>query len=331
MTLALRRSPATAIRANLKDFPFEEHWGVSRLSDRLTTPPNYFWQIKNAYVNKMNWIEQRNGYTSFSVNAIGATTKVRKLFEFENKTGGKTVIARGGTVWNRYVDSGNETALDTGRGSDAYGQACQFNNELIMCDGGAPRKSTAAWSVSDVGASSPTNSSACWTHNHRAVLNNDANYMEAYISKVDSLDFDTAGSDAIVLSISKIIPEGDRILGFSSFGNTFLVIWLERNIVIYDVPTTYANIQLSQVIRGVGCISYDGIIYTPDGDIWFPSQSGYKSLKTSVATNNTIDIQDMTTLLGPHYRNSLPTVSARQDINGVFYTKLNHGYFTLPF
>src|SRR3990167_7831967 len=319
MVLALRRSPNTAVRARLQDFNFEEHYGVSRISDRLTTPPKYFWMLRNCYVNKMNWVEQRNGYTAWSVNSIGATTKVRKLFEFENKTGGKTVIGRAGTAWYRYDDSGNETSLDASRGNDSYGQACQFNNELIMCDGGAARKSTAAWSVSDVGASAPSTSSACWTHNHRCVLNNDANYMETYISKVDSLDFDTVANDAIVLNISKIIPEGDRILGYSSFASTFLVMWLERNIVIYNVPTTYANIQVQQVIRGVGCISYDGIIYTPDGDIWFPSQSGYKSLKTSVGTQDTIDIRDQTVLLGPHYRNSLSTITASQDINGVFH------------
>lgn len=330
MVLATRRSPGAAVRPLLKNFPFEEHYGVSRLSDRLTTPEKYFWKIKNGYVNKKNWIEQRAGFEQWSDNSIGATAKIRKLFEFENKTGGRTIIARGGTAWYRYDSGGAETSLDGSRGSDLKGQCCQFNNELLMCDGGAPRKSTAAWSVSTIGSSAPSAASAVWVHNHRVVMNDDSNYMQVYISKVDSLDFDTAGNDAIILNLSKIIPGGDRVIGFGTIASTYLVIFLNRHVVIYDVPTTYANIQLYRVIF-TGCLSYDGVINTPDGDIWFPSETGYKSIRESINSVNTIDIKDVTIHLGQHYRTALKSISDLADINGVYYQRLNHAYFTLPF
>lgn len=330
MVLAARRNPAQAVRPFLRNFNFEEHYGVSRLSDRLTTPDKYFWKIKNGYVNKKNWIEQRSGFTQWSANSIGATTKVRKLFEFQNSTGGRTVIARGGTAWYRYDSNGNETALDSGRGSDLKGQCAQFNNELIMCDGGTPRKSTAAWSVSNVGNSAPSTAGAVWVHNHRVVMNDGSNYLQVYISKVDTLDFDTAGNDAIILNLSKIIPGGDRVIGFGTIASTYLVIFLNRHIVIYNVPTTYADIQVYRVIFA-GCISYDGIIYTPDGDIWFPSETGYKSIKESINSLNTIDIKDVTIHLGQHYRTALKSISDFTDINGVYYQRLNHAYFTFPF
>lgn len=331
MALAQRRSPATPSKAILKDFLFEEHYGVSRLSDELTTPDKFFWEIKNGYVSKRNWIEQRNGHDDWSADTIGASTKIRKLFEFENKTGGRTIIARGGSAWYRYDSNGNATALDSGRGSDVKGQCAQFNNELVMCDGGAPRKSDASWSVSNVGASAPSLASAVHTHNHRVIMNSDSNFLEAYCSKVDSLDFDTTGNDAIILNLSKIIPEGDRIVGFSSFGVTFLVIWLTRNIVIYDLSTVTDEISLNKVIRGLGCISYDGIIYSPDGDIWFPSESGYKSLKEVYVTQQTASIGNVTALIDPYFRSAIQSVSDKTDINGIFYRRLNHGYFTFPF
>src|SRR3990167_2110987 len=330
MVLALRRSPGQAVRPFLKNFTYEEHYGVSRLSDRLTVPDKYFLKIKNGYINRKNWVEQRQGFEQWSTNAIGATTKIRKLFEFENKTGGRTVIGRAGTAWYRWDSAGAETSLDGSRGSDLKGQCAQFNNELLMCDGGAPRKSTAAWSVSDVGASAPSTSSAVWVHNHRVVLNDDSNYMQVYISKVDSLDFDTATSDAIILNLSKIIPGGDRVIGFGSIASTYLVIFLNRHVVIYNVPTTFADIQLYKVIF-TGCISYDGVINTPDGDIWFPSETGYKSILETAQSLNTIDIQDVTIHLGQHYRTALTSISDLTDINGVYYQRLNHAYFTLPF
>jgi len=323
-----RRSPTIAERTVLRDFPFEKQYGVSRLSDQLTTPPDYFYTLKNFFVSRQNFIEQRNGYQKVTTNTIGATSKIRKIYEFMNKDGAKTVIARGGEDWWR-MDSGELVSLDGSRTADAKGQCCTYDNYLIMTDGGAARKSTPTWTVSNVGNDAPTLSSLCHTHNHRLVLNNDDNLLEVYISKVDSMDFDTSADDAIVLNLSKIITDGDRIIGFSTFMNSYLVIWLKRHIVIYNVPTTFANISLQQVIHS-GCISYDGVAEV-GSDLYYPSETGIRSLAASLGTNNTMDTKDVSKHIDPYYRNSLPAISDWTDINAVYYKKLNHYYFTFPF
>lgn len=329
MGLGTRRSPHVSKRARLKDFVFEEHFGISRLTDRIATPEQYFWTIKNAFVTKSNFIKQRNGYTELTPASIGSTTKIRKMFEAENKTGGKVVIVRAGTAWYR-LNGTALTSLDGSRDSDVKGQVCQFNNQIIMADGGQLRKSDFLWSVSNVGASAPSSVSACHTHNHRLVVNNDDNNMEVYISKVDELDFDTATNDAIVLNLSKIIPGGDKVLGFSTFLETYLVIWMRHHTLIYNVPTTFADISLQQVLN-VGTVSVDSIDNV-GGDLYFASDSGIKSLAASLGTRNTMDIKDVSKLIDPHYRSSVKSaITDLTDINGVFYPLCNHYYFTLPY
>ena len=328
--MELLKRPNSPQRSMLLDYPFETHLGVNRLGDRLSCPPDYFWQLQNCYVSKNNWIEQRNGFTRVTSAALTGTPKIRKLYEIENSSGGRTVICRGGTRWAR-LSGTTWTDLDTGRGSDLYGQICQYNNEFYMADGGTLRKSTMAFSVSTISTTNvPTKVSAVHTHNHRLVINDDDNPLNVIISKVDSVDFDTSSNDAVIINIGKLIPGGDKILGYSTYLQTYLVIWLRRHIVIYNLPTVYDDISVQQVIRGTGCISFDGVI--PVGkDLWFPSETGYKKLSYVIGNPDVLDMDDVTRLIGPYFRSSLASLTDVRDINAVYYQNLDHVYFTLPF
>lgn len=326
----LLKRPNSPQRSGLLDYPFDVHLGVNRLGDRLSTPPDYYWQLQNCYVSKDNWVEQRNGFTRVTDSALTGAPKIRKLFEIENSTGGRTVICRGGTRWAR-LNGTSWTDLDTGRGSDLYGQIAQFNNEFYMADGGTLRKSTMAFSVSTVsGTNIPTKVSAVHTHNHRLVINDDDNPMNILVSKVDSVDFDTTGNDAIIINASKLIPGGDKVIGYSTYLQTYLVVWMRRNILIYNLPTTTSDVSLQQVISGTGCLSYDGV--TPVGkDLWFPSDMGWKKLAYVIGNPNVVDMQEVSHYIGPYWRSALSSLTDVRDIQGVYYQPLDHFYNTLPF
>jgi len=328
--MQLLKRPNSPQRSQLLDFPFDVHLGVNRLGDRLSTPPEYYWQLQNCYITKDNWIEQRNGYTKYSDSAVTGAAKVRKLFEIENSTGGRTIIGRSGTRWFR-MNGTTPTDLDTGRGSDLYGQIAQYNNEFYMADGGTLRKSTMAFSVSTVsGTNVPTKVSAVHTHNYRLVINDDDNPMNVICSKVNSVDFDTASNDAVIFNLSKVVPGGDKVIGYSTYLQTYLVIWMRRNIVIYNLPTVYDDISLQQVIRGTGCISFDGVVEVGK-DLWFPSETGYKKLAYVVGNPSVVDMEEVTHYIGPYWRSSLTSLTDTRDINGVYYQNLDHFYTTLPF
>lgn len=318
-------------RANLYDFPFDTHYGVYRAGDRLSCPPDFFWTLQNCYVGKDNWVEQRNGSTRITTAPLTGSPKIRKLFEVQNKTYGRTTICRGGTRWARLTGT-TWTDLATGRPSDAYGQICQFNNEVIMCDGGAPLVSTMAWSVSTLsGPGIPTKSSCCHTHNHRIILNDDDNPMAFACSKVDSKDFDTTGtSDAINIDLSKVLPIGDRIVGFSTYLQTFLVVWLQKSIVIYNLPTTFADISLQQVIFNTGCLSYEGV-YQVDKDLWFPHDSGYTALSMVIGNPQIIDVNDVTRNINRYFREAILQLTDTRDICAIYQHSRDFFYFTIPF
>jgi hypothetical protein len=327
-TSAFRRSPYLGKRAKLGDYAFEEHYGVSRLTEDIALPDKYWWTLRNAYVTKNNFIQQRNGYTKITASSIGATTKIRKMFEYESNAGAKTLIARAGTAWYR-LSGDTLISLDGSRTNDVYGQAAQYNGKLYMADGGTLRQMTAAYVVTIPSASQPSTVSCVHTHNHRLIVNDDANPLQTACSKVDELDFSTAVDDAIILDLSLSIPGGDKIIGYSTFLENFLVIWMKRHIAIYYLPTTFNDIALQQIID-VSVLSYDGIVAVGN-DLYFPSDSGYKSLIASVGTRNVMDLNDVSKHLDPYYRQMIGTLSDARDINAVFYPKLNHVYFTLPF
>lgn len=316
----------------LQEEVFNQHLGINRLADRLSQPPGYFYTLRNCFVTKQNYVQQRNGTLKLTTTPLTGSPKIRKLFEYENNSGGRTIIGRGGTRWARFDGVNSWIDLDTGRASDAYGQACQFLGYLIMADGGKLRYSDASWSVANVDNTYlPANSSTCHTHNFRLVTNDDANPLMVYLSEVGILSFNTtAGHTGTTLDLSAVVPVGDKILGYSTYLSTYLVIWMRKHIVVYNVPTTNANIALQQVIK-IGCISYNGVINPDSGDIMFPSESGYKSFVQSFNTTSILDVKDETALMGPYYRSAIATLSDARDISGVYYSGLNHSYFTFPF
>lgn len=271
-------------------------------------------------------------FDDVSLVEVSTLTKIRKLFEYENAAGGRTIIGRGGSTWAR-LGATTWTILDSARASDAYGQICQFTYYGVMTDGGRARKFNSTWTVSDVDTTyAPEHSSCCHTHNHRLILNDDDNPLSFYIGKVDEIatdPFDTSTNDAAIINLANVVPVGDKIIGFSSYLSNYLIIWMRRHIVVYDLPTITANIKLQQVIR-TGCLSYDGIIYTQSGDILYPNETGYKSFVQSFVTQSVLDIKDETALIGPYYRSVIPNLGDTRDICGVNYTTLDHSIFKLP-
>jgi len=91
---------------------------------------------------------------------------------------------------------------------------------------------------------------------------------------------DFTGSGSGQLNLEKVIPGGDKITALASHNN-FLVIFCERNIVIYSNADDVSNLALNDVIIGVGCIARDSI-QVIGTDLIFLSDSGLRSLGRTI-------------------------------------------------
>ena len=87
----------------------------------------------------------------------------------------------------------------------------------------------------------------------------------------------TSGS----LNINQVWPNGaDNITGLAAHNN-FLIIFGQRQILVYAGATTPSTITLSDTVASIGCIARDSIQSTGK-DIFFLSNSGVRSLARTI-------------------------------------------------
>lgn len=146
-----------------------------------------------------------------------------------------------------------------------------------------------------------------------------------YSVQLDPSDFTSAGSG--VLNIEKVIPGSDKIVALAAHNN-FLVIFCEKNIVIYSGLDDIANsLTLSDVIVGTGCIARDSV-QVIGSDVVFLSNKGLMSLGR-VIQEKSAPMRD----LSKNVRDSLVTYVSSEDrekIRSVYFEKEAFYLLVLP-
>lgn len=298
-------------------------------------PMEYAWDIHNGYVKKdiktgLSTIKQRGGIEK--LNTVSFTNECTYIFEPKWAGGSVDVFIREGTRWAKYDNVDTFDDLDTGRTDGVRGMAVMFDNEVIMVDGGTPRKCTAAYAVSDLSAdaSMPDDATAVHVHGNKVWLNSTANPMKAYYSKTDSAnaaDSWSASDDAGNLDFSKILPSGDKLIGFKSFAEHFILFIFEKYVAVYTAGADPSNFAIQQVVE-LKCVSGHGQLEVGN-DLAVASKEGLNSFKSSLA-NQALDLDDLTKHVAPLYRTLLDGVSDQKDITLGYSHSLNHLYICLP-
>lgn len=297
--------------------------------------PEFAWNISNGYIKKdiksgLGIIKQRYGITKF--NSVTFTNNCKYIYEAKWNAGGTDLIIREGTRWALHDGVNTFDDLDTGRASDVRGMAVMFSNEIIMVDGGIPRKCTAAYSVANLStdANMPQDSTAIHVHQHKVWLNSTANPMKAYCCKTDSANGPTSwtgSSDAAVLDFSNILPTGDRLIGFKTFAEVFLVFVFTRHVIVYNCGTDPSQFALNQIIP-LNCISGHAIEIIGN-DLAVCSQEGVNSFRSSL-TNQDLDIDDLSKYIQPLYEQIITPLTDRGVVSTGFSHRLNHLYVCIP-
>lgn len=109
-----------------------------------------------------------------------------------------------------------------------------------------------------------------WAHD------GDTIYWSTDIADVNFPAFN--GGTSGILNISAVLPNNADTIVALAVHNGFLIIFCERNIVIYQgAETPISNFALSDIISGVGCVARDSVQNTGN-DLIFLSDTGVRSL-----------------------------------------------------
>ena len=89
-----------------------------------------------------------------------------------------------------------------------------------------------------------------------------------------------SGGTAGYLNINNIVAAGDPIIALAAH-NSYLVIFCEKTIVVYDKANDISNIALADTINGTGCIARDSLVAT-GSDLIFLSDAGIRSFQRTI-------------------------------------------------
>lgn len=332
-------------QGKLSEQVFQDFAGMNRRSDRLNTNYKYYYDLLNGYCKKdlksgLGFILQRDGTTKLNTVALddgtfGTTHYVRTVFEAKWNGGGTDVIIRAGTAWGKFNGVDTFTGLDTGRSNDVVGQCAMFKNQLIMVDGGIPRKCTSAYSVSALSADAnmPQDSTAVWVHRDKVWLNSQANPMVAYFCTTNSADGAsswTGATDAGTIDLSTVLPEGDTIRGFRSYGgenSNLIAIICDKYTVIYQAGSNVYTFNLVQYFPTT-CVSINACDYLGT-NLVYPSRNCFTSLSHAFGTNN-ISANTLSDYIEPYWRQLVSQVTDTTQIQGAFDKTLGLFYINFP-
>lgn len=327
----------------LSEKVYQEFSGMNRRADKLSCPPNYYYDLLNGYLRKdvqtgLGFITQRSGCTKFNsvaLSGFGTPTQIRTIFETQWNAGSKDIIIRSGTCWGKYDGASSFTVLDSGRTNDVVGECVMFQNQLIMVDGGIPRVCSSSYTVGNLSTdpAMPQDASTAWVHGDKVWLNSTSNPMKAYFSDTNNATTSTAWSDsgnAGYLDLSTVLPIGDKIMGFKTMGGTttmILVIVTTQYLVLYLAGADPTQFTLLKYIK-LPVLSNTGI--SPLGaDLIIASQNEVTSIFNAYQ-NNDLEINGISQWIDPFYRQQVSNLTNFQtQVAAVFDNQLNHWYLTL--
>lgn len=99
-----------------------------------------------------------------------------------------------------------------------------------------------------------------------------------YSSLLEGESFTAAGSG--ILDISAVVGNNDEIVALAAHNN-YLVVFCKNNIVIYSNANDVDNLQLADVVKGIGCIARDSV-QAVGSDVLFLSKTGVRGLGRTI-------------------------------------------------
>lgn len=267
-------------------------YGLNTQESGITLSPNFAQLTDNVIIDKYGRLGSRKGWQMLTDS--GATTLNGAALEFllehvnaDNSTvtisGGDNKLFKNGDDIDVLVDITPALYTITAnnwKGASLYDHALivQAGHEPVVYSEDATPNTQTITDYTGVtqsyGTNFPRDAMAAygrfWVHDGTNV------YWSTDIADVAFPAFN--GGTSGFLNIAAVLPNNvDTIVGLASH-NDFLIIFCERNIVIYaGADNPIGDFQLADVIAGVGCVARDSIQNTGN-DLIFLSDTGVRSL-----------------------------------------------------
>ena len=282
-------------------------FGLNTQESGITQSPNFAALTDNVVIDKYGRLGSRKGWQMRTDSGVAALAGAVISFMAEHVNADNTVVTLSG---------GNNKLFKNGDGGGAlvditpagytvtannWKGASLFDHALIVQEGQEPvvynqgtspasQTITAFTGVSQsYGTSYPSDVIAAygrfWVHDGSTV------YWSTDIA--DSAFPAFAGGSSGTLNIASVLPNNvDTIVALGSH-NGFLIIFCERNIVVYKGAEEVLNLfSLSDVVAGVGCVARDSVQSTGN-DLIFLSDTGVRSLGR-VIQEKSLPMRDLT-------------------------------------
>lgn len=289
--------------------------GLNSQDSGVSMDQSFALTATNAIIDKSGRIAARNGW-SYRTTSGGTSSNPEALFEFDNGDGTYTMIACGNnklftgettmtekTVRNStntgdltYTITANnwqivQSQYEAGTTASAHAYLVQAGYPVLMYHklGATAHAHTGAFGfqrLGDIGSVPSGYTTTTFTPNcalaaygrtwFADVANNNNTIYYSVLLDGDNL----SGVGSGYINLEQVLPGGDKIVALAEHNN-FLIVFCERNIVIYSNANDIDNLMLSDVIVGVGCISRDSI-QKIGTDILFLSNSGIRSIGRTI-------------------------------------------------
>lgn len=267
-------------------------FGINTQDSGITLSSNFALVADNCIIDKFGRIGARKGWTSQTVDGVNQLSGLPIKFMMEHVnadntvvtiSGGNNKLLKNGDAGNTFTDITPALYTIT---NDYWKGASLYDHALIVQDGHEPIVYTESVSpvtqtitdytgvTQSYGASYPRDVVAAygrfWTHDGATV------YWSTDIADVTFPAFN--GGTSGTLNISSVLPNNvDTIVALAAH-NGFLIIFCEKNIVVYSgAENPIGNFALADIIAGVGCVARDSVQNTGN-DLIFLSDTGIRSL-----------------------------------------------------
>jgi len=280
-------------------------YGLNLQDSAVGLSPNYSLIADNCVIDSSGRIGSRKGWTmktTTGASELGGEP-IEFIAEHINENDTVTYLSSG----NGKFFTGGVDAVLTDVTPGAYTisahnwtSACLLGYSVIVQDGHEPLVYDSVGGLQTFSSFSATTQNwngqtlrdiqaaygRLWAHDGKNI------YWSTDIADAAFPDF--AGGSSGFLNIASVLPNNtDRIIGITCHNN-FLVIFCQRNIVIYggadDVLST--SFGLSDIVTNTGCIARDSIEKT-GGDLLFLSAAGVRSLGR-VIQEKSLPMRDLT-------------------------------------
>lgn len=271
-------------------FPSPGFAGLNKQREQALLSPEWATEAQNAVIDEAGRIAARKGWLKLTSSAIISNPNIEAIHEYEKTDGSVSLIAAANNKVYESTDDGATWTNKTGALTiTANGwQFANFNGKVIGVQAGHARieyngSGNFALSVAASGTL-PTNPIAILSAFGRIWLLGSDKQTIGYSALLDDTRYDPLDGAGNIDMTSVWTNGTDEGVSLAAFGSSFIVLG-KRHVIIWvdgqgsSIGIDPENMYVTDTIEGVGTVARDSVKNIGEGDLFFLSTNGIRSLQ----------------------------------------------------